>query len=85
VVHLAAFRAPARVLDDVHTIHPTGYDSIPGLPVNSKTDRITRGKSLDDMQGRWDCGLEKVGRDCKLRLRMSKSRKEPGHDSHDPT
>jgi hypothetical protein len=33
------------VLDDVHTIHPTGYDSIPGLPVNSKTDRITRGKS----------------------------------------
>ena len=37
------------------------------------------------MQGPWDCGLERVGRDCKLLVRMSQSRKELRHDSHDPT
>jgi len=30
----------------------------------SRHNAAQLGASLDDMQGRWDCGLERVGRDC---------------------
>ena len=52
--------------------------------VTSGLVRLTKPQligTLDNMQGDWDCGLERVGRDCYAPSEESKSRKELSHDN----